>query len=171
MLSLAPLFEWLPWAKKEEDWLRRSLRWGAANNNKCALRAFFILCQSLSSRKRLDDLAIKWKCHQIGGTHLLWRRRRDWLSRSLRWGAVQSKWVRPAGFFHFMSIPFKPEKAWRSRHKMKMPPKRWHSFTLAEEEGFEPPKAFTPCRFSRPVQSTALPLLRVLFVCERRANI
>ena len=40
-----------------------------------------------------------------------------------------------------------------------MPPKGGIS-SFAEEEGFEPPKAFTPCRFSRPVQSTALPLLR-----------
>ena len=77
-----------------------------------------------SSKHRLVGHALKWKCHRKGGTHLLWRRRRDGLRRSLRWGAVQSKWVRPAGFFHFMSIPFKPEKAWRSRHKMKMPPKK-----------------------------------------------
>ena len=31
----------------------------------------------------------------------------------------------------------------------------------AEEEGFEPPRASRPCRFSRPVPSTARPLLRI----------
>ncbi len=31
--------------------------------------------------------------------------------------------------------------------------------TLAERGGFEPPKGLTPCRFSRPVHSTALPPL------------
>ena len=30
---------------------------------------------------------------------------------------------------------------------------------MAEEEGFEPSKGFHPCRFSRPVHSTALPPL------------
>jgi hypothetical protein len=30
----------------------------------------------------------------------------------------------------------------------------------AEEEGFEPPEALTPQRFSRPPQSTTLPFLR-----------
>ena len=32
--------------------------------------------------------------------------------------------------------------------------------SVAEEEGFEPSKGFHPCRFSRPVHSTALPPLR-----------
>ena len=34
--------------------------------------------------------------------------------------------------------------------------------SMAEEEGFEPSKGFHPCRFSRPVHSTALPPLRKL---------
>ncbi len=33
-------------------------------------------------------------------------------------------------------------------------------FGLAEREGFEPPEAVTPQRFSRPPQSTTLPSLR-----------
>ena len=43
---------------------------------------------------------------------------------------------------------------------------RVKSFTcrgkLAEEVGFEPTRPFRACRFSRPVQSTTLPLLRIL---------
>ena len=35
---------------------------------------------------------------------------------------------------------------------------------MAEREGFEPSKGVSPCRFSRPVHSTALPPLRVLVV-------
>ena len=33
---------------------------------------------------------------------------------------------------------------------------------MAEREGFEPPKDFRPCRFSRPVPSTTRPPLRLL---------
>ena len=37
--------------------------------------------------------------------------------------------------------------------------------TLAEREGFEPPRPAKVCRFSRPVQSTALPPLLFLDFC------
>ena len=33
--------------------------------------------------------------------------------------------------------------------------------SMAEEVGFEPTMGFHPCRFSRPVHSTALPPLRL----------
>jgi len=82
--------------------IRGQLRWNRQKINNP-------LCTT-SSKHRLVGHALKWKCHRKGGTHLLWRRRRDGLRRSLRWGAVQSKWVRPAGFFHFILCPYKLKK-------------------------------------------------------------
>lgn len=38
---------------------------------------------------------------------------------------------------------------------------------MAEGVGFEPTKAFTPLRFSRPVQSTTLPPLQMSFTGYR----
>ena len=40
------------------------------------------------------------------------------------------------------------------------------AFSLAEEEGFEPPIPVKVCWFSRPVHSTALPLLRMRRRCH-----
>ena len=56
-------------------------------------------------------------------------------------------------------MPINPQKTW-DYWALKIIKDNIDKGSMAEEEGFEPSKGFHPCRFSRPVHSTALPPLR-----------